>query len=70
MAVAHSKEFVLELLGKEVSFDLILSDELRQFSPEGISQTGRVESVLIDLSGDHQILVDNEFYSIALINMN
>lgn len=66
MTVSHSK--VLELLGKQISFSVILKDEVKEFFPNGIL-SGTVEAVLICVSGDHQILVGDVFYSLDEIEM-
>ena len=60
MAVAHTT--VLSLLGKEVSFSVLLDDQIKSFFPEGINITGLVEEVIIALNGNHQILVGDEYY--------
>ena len=60
MAVAHTT--VLSLLGKEVSFSVLLDEQIKSFFPEGINITGSVEEVIIALSGNHQILVGDKFY--------
>lgn len=59
----------LELLGKNISFDLILRDELK-FFPDGICESGTVQAVLIALDGNHEILVGDSFYSLDEIHMN
>ncbi len=69
MAVAHSKEFVLELLGKDVSFDRVLPYDILRFFPSGIHIDGKVLAVLIELDGNHQILVDDVFYQLNQIQM-
>lgn len=60
MAVEHNT--VLAMLGKSVSFDVVLPSPLKVFFPDGIKQTGIVEAVVLELSGNHQILVNNEFF--------
>ena len=65
MAVAHTT--VLSLLGKEVSFSVLLDNKI--FSPGGIHITGLVEKVIIDLAGDHAILVCDEFYQLSEIDL-
>ena len=67
MAVAHTT--VLSLLGKEVSFSVLLDDQNKIFSPGGIHITGLVEKVIIDLAGDHAILVGDEFYQLSEIDL-
>ena len=66
MTVSHSK--VLELLGKQISFSVILKDEVKEFFPNGILESGTVKAVLICVSGDH-ILVGDVFYSLDEIEM-
>lgn len=60
----------LELLGKQISFSVILSDELKEFFPDGILESGIVEAVLVEVSGNHEILVGDVFYSLDEIEMN
>lgn len=60
----------LELLGKNISFNLILRDELKEFFPDGICESGTVQSVLIALDGNHEILVGDSFYSLDEIHIN
>lgn len=67
MTVAHTT--VLSLLGKEVSFSVLLNDELKRYFPDGIHVSGFVEEVLISLSGNHQILVSDEFYELSGIDL-
>jgi hypothetical protein len=66
MAVAHTT--VLSLLGKDVSFSVLLDEQIKSFFPEGINITGLVEEVIIALNGNHQILVGDEFYQISKIH--
>ena len=66
MAVAHTT--VLSLLGKDVSFSVLLDEQIKSFFPEGINITGLVEQVIIALNGNHQILVGDEFYQISKIH--
>lgn len=66
MAVPHTT--VLSLLGKEVSFSVLLDDQ-KLFFPEGIHVTGAVTEVIIALSGNHQILVGDEFYELSRIDL-
>jgi hypothetical protein len=63
MAVAHTT--VLSLLGKEVSFSVLLDEQIKSFFPEGVHISGSVEEVIISLHGNHQILVGDEFYEIS-----
>jgi hypothetical protein len=67
MAVPHTT--VLSLLGKEVSFSVLLDDQIKLFFPEGIHVTGAVTEVIIALSGNHQILVGDEFYELSRIDL-
>ena len=67
MTVSHTK--LLELLGKNISFSVIMADEIKQYFPDGIFQSGTVEAVLIQLSGNHEILVGDVFYSLDEIEM-
>ena len=67
MTVANTT--VLELLGKDISFSVILKDEIKQYFPGGIFESGTVEAVLIQLSGNHEILVGDVFYSLDEIEM-
>ena len=66
MAVAHTT--VLSLLGKDVSFSVLLDEQIKSFFPEGINITGLVEEVIIALNGNHQILVGDEFYEMSKIH--
>ena len=66
MAVVHTT--VLSLLGKDVSFSVLLDEQIKSFFPEGINITGLVEEVIIALNGNHQILVGDEFYEISKIH--
>lgn len=67
MAVAHTT--VLSLLGKEVSFSVLLDDQIKSFFPDGVLVNGSVEEVIIALSGNHQILVGDEFYELSRIDL-
>lgn len=58
---------VLSLLGKEVSFSVLLDDQKKPFFPDGIQVAGAVEEVIISLNGNHQILVGDEFYPVSEI---
>ena len=40
-----------------------------QFFPNGILESGTVEAVLIHVSGNHEILVGDVFYSLNEIEM-
>ena len=55
---------VLSLLGKDVSFSVLLSEQKKALFPDGIQVSGTVEEVIIALNGNHQILVCDEFYSV------
>ncbi|MBF7686620.1 hypothetical protein I2F17_12445 [Acinetobacter sp. B10A] len=59
----------LELLGKQISFDVILSDDIKKIFPDGVLKNGLVEAVLIHLSGNHEILVKDNFYSLDEIKI-
>lgn len=65
MAVANTN--ALELLGKEVSFSVLLDEQIKSFFPEGIHVTGDVEEVIIAQNGNHQILVCDEYYQLSKI---
>lgn len=67
MTVSHTK--LLDLLGKDISFSVIMADEIKKFFPDGIFESGTVEAVLIHVSGNHQILVGDVFYSLDEIEM-
>lgn len=67
MAVAYTT--VLEMLGKEVSFSVVLNDQLKSYFPEGVHVTGDVQEVIIALDGNHQILVSDEFYELSRIEL-
>jgi hypothetical protein len=67
MTVANTK--ALELLGKDISFSVILKDEIKVYFPDGILESGTVEAVLIHISGNHEILVGDVFYSLNEIEM-
>ena len=67
MAVPHTT--VLSLLGKEVSFSVLLDEEIKIFFPQGIHINGCVQEVIIALYGNHQILVDDEFYELSRIDL-
>ena len=67
MAVPHTT--VLSLLGKEVSFSVLAIAEIKIFFPQGIHINGCVQEVIIALNGNHQILVDDEFYELSRIDL-
>ena len=67
MAVPHTT--VLSLLGKEVSFSVLLDEEIKILFPQGIHINGCVQEVIIALNGNHQILVDDEFYELSRIDL-
>ncbi|MFW1646292.1 hypothetical protein [Acinetobacter guillouiae] len=67
MTVANTK--ALELLGKDISFSVILKDEIKVYFPDRILESGTVEAVLIHISGNHEILVGDVFYSLNEIEM-
>ena len=67
MAVPYTT--VLSLLGKEVSFSVLLDDQIKYFLPQGIQINGCVQEVIIDLNDNHQILVDDEFYELSRIDL-
>lgn len=67
MTAAHTT--VLSLLGKEVSFSVLLDDQIKSFFPDGIHITGDVQEVIIALNGNHQILVGDEFYELSKIDL-
>ncbi|MBV6575202.1 hypothetical protein JL980_21115, partial [Acinetobacter baumannii] len=47
----------------------ILKDEIKVYFPEGILESGTVEAVLIHISGNHEILVGDVFYSLTEIEI-
>ena len=67
MAVPHTT--VLSLLGKEFSFSVLLDEQTKIFFPQGIHINGCVQEVIIVLNGNHQILVDDEFYELSHIDL-
>lgn len=67
MAVPHTT--VLSLLGKEVSFSVLLDEEIKIFFPQGIHINGCVQEVIIALNGNHQILVDDKLYELSCIDL-
>ena len=46
-----------------------MADEIKEFFPDGIFESGTVEAVLIHVSGNHEILVGDVFYSLDEIEM-
>lgn len=60
MAVEHTT--VLELLGKQVSFVRFIN---YRSSIHSLSYSGIVLDVMISLSGDHQISLGSDFYSLS-----
>jgi urease beta subunit len=60
MAVAHTT--VLELLGKQVSFNLSILFESNAYL---LTYTGTVVEVIISLSGDHQISIGSDFHYLS-----
>ena len=67
MTVSHTK--LLELLGKDISFSVIMADEIKEVFPAGVFESGTVEAVLIHVSGNHEILVGDVFYSLDEIEV-
>ena len=67
MTVAHTT--VLSLLGKEVSFSVLIDDEFKIYFPDGIHVTGAVEEVIISLNGRHQISVGDVLYLLSEIDL-
>lgn len=69
MAVANTKS--LELLGKDVSFEIdeLLPEIYKDVYPSKRMIYGKVEAVLIHISGNHQILVGDFFYELNEIEM-
>ena len=67
MAVAYTT--VLSLLGKEVSFSVLIRDEFKDCFPEGIHVQGVVETVAIALNGNHQILVSGQYFALSEIDL-
>ena len=67
MAVPHTT--VLSLLGKDVSFSVLLDEQIKIFFPQGIHINGCVQEVIIARNGNHQILVDDEFYELSRIDL-
>jgi hypothetical protein len=67
MAVSHTT--VLSLLGKEVSFTLLISDQLKYYFQVPIHVHGVVEAVVISLTGNHEILVCGQYYFLSQIDL-
>lgn len=69
MTVAHTT--VLSLLGKEVSFQINLDVPKKYINvfPSVKNIEGKVEAVLLCLSGHHQILIGDEFYQLSEIDL-
>ena len=67
MAVPHTT--VLSLLGKEVSFSVLLDEQIKIYFPDGIHVTGAVEEVIISLNGRHQISVGDVLYLLSEIDL-
>lgn len=67
MTVSHTT--VLSLLGKEVSFSVLLTDEFKTFFPDGVHVLGVVQAITIYSSGDHQILVNDDFFQLSNIDL-
>lgn len=68
MTMSHTN--ALSLLGKEISFAVLLKDELKAHFPDGVTQNGLVEAVLVNLVGSHEILVKDTFYSLDEIKID
>ncbi|WP_151840879.1 hypothetical protein [Acinetobacter soli] len=60
MAVEHTT--VLELLGKQVSFDLLYPYHSNVYS---LSYSGTVIDVIISLSGQHSICIGSDFHYLS-----
>lgn len=69
MTVANTK--ALELLGKDVSFEIdeLVPEIYKDVFPAKRMIYGKVEAVLIQISGNHEILVGNFFYPLDEIEM-
>jgi mRNA-degrading endonuclease HigB of HigAB toxin-antitoxin module len=69
MTVANTK--ALELLGKDVSFEIdeLVPEIYKDVFPAKRMIYGKVEAVLIHISGNHEILVGNFFYPLDEIEM-
>lgn len=69
MTVANTK--ALELLGKDVSFEIdqLVPEIYKDVFPAKRMIYGKVEAVLIHISGNHEILVGDFFYPLDEIEM-
>lgn len=69
MAVEHTS--VLSLLGKNISFVVSYNfpENFKNQFPDFCNKSGVVQSVIIDLQGDHGIFVDDEYYSLSQIEV-
>ena len=69
MTVANIK--TLELLGKDVSFEIdqLVPEIYKDVFPSKRMIYGKVEAVLIHISGNHEILVGDYFYPLDEIEM-
>ena len=69
MTVANTK--ALELLGKDVSFEIdeLVPEIYKDVFPAKRMIYGKVDAVLIQISGNHEILVGDVFYSLNEIEM-
>lgn len=67
MAVAHTT--VLALLGKNISFTVSMKvpKRFKNEFPDLCNRSGVVQSVIVDLEGRHEILVDDVFYVLSEI---
>lgn len=67
MAVAHTT--VLALLGKNISFTVSMKvpKRFKNEFPDLCNMSGVVQSVIVDLEGRHEILVDDVFYVLSEI---
>lgn len=69
MTVANTK--ALELLGKDVSFEIdeLVPEIYKDVFPAKRMIYGKVDAVLIQISGNHEILVGDFFYQLNEIEM-
>jgi hypothetical protein len=69
MTAANTK--ALELLGKDVSFEIdeLVPEIYKDVFPAKRMIYGKVEAVLIHISGNHEILVGDFFYVLNEIEM-
>jgi hypothetical protein len=69
MTVVNTK--ALELLGKDVSFEIdeLVPEIYKDVFPAKRMIYGKVEAVLIYISGNHEILVGDFFYALNEIEM-